>query len=510
MTRNPSFILLLLLCIGLIWLYCTNLNFSPPPFFFDEYLVSAVIAKVSILNEPLQTIFRHENLRDNYSYLPYVLAGVLTTKVLGFSIYSIRLTSAVLALTTAVFVFIASRLYNTPVKYSLIASIIYLLLPPVVVQSRIAWDPAIYPFFTTLSILLFQLLYRRTTSATSAKSLSNYLVSAATGTALGFSSWSYPPGQVVSVLILLFFLLKACLFKSLPRNNYKYYAPVILISGLMYAHYFFSRWSLTGGANRYTQESVLGQSDIIGKILYALYKNLLDFDYVLLVGDLNYRHSLAGLGILLLPVIFLGILLSIIFVSGLRNEQIDKYVKPKRELKPVVLKLSEFAILILILTLPAALGNTTPHSLRASASFPVWAILSGYCLYITISKFIFMRMHMRHVILYLSIGMIIFTYINTSRLLLGGKSFLNASQFSEKHRLPASSYPFLAREAFNHAQFLNLYNEPDSAICAKITEPNAISDKLLIDLDQLESAVIKSRLTVTAAERQLSCLNMSK
>ena len=498
-----------LISLSLVLLYLSHLTFSPPPFFIDEYLVGSVVAKVLHLNEPLSTIFRHENLLDLYSYFPYVAISVVITKLFGFSIYTLRLTSALLALATAVLVYCLSRTYQVSTRFAFFSASIYLLLPPVIIQARVAWDPAIYPLLAILSILFLERLYLGIDRSTHLSS-NRALISIFAGVSLGFLSWSYPPGQISSFSLIIFFLLKTMTKRASLRL--RILDVPLLITFLVYASmlslYLFQRLNLSGGVERYSQESLLGHDGLFPKVLSGLAKNILDLDHILLFGDIEFRHSLPGHGIIAIPYLALLLFLTLILLSGVRSAYLDKFVMPTDKLVNNSRLMVHLLVLALLLTLPAALGLTNPHTLRASASYPIWAIVCGYSIYSIDSSFQLRTYIPKRFTSLLMLTIISLQLIQVSRDLLGGLSFLHYSRPGySANQLPKHSYPFLAQKSFSYEAYVAAQSIPDAIICKKLG--SYFQNKVLPDKKEFAKSyysINNARLIVTASERHLDCL----
>ena len=497
--------LLLIICI---LVYLTNLDYAPAPFFFDEALVAAVVIRYVHSLSPLQILFEHGSGTSFFSYLPYVSASVFVTKVLGFSVSSFRLTSSIFALLTAALVHLYSRQLGLSGRCAMLSSLLYLLFPAVVVQSRVAWDPAIYPFLGLASVCSLEFLFRTLNNGSERKSdLTIILVSIVSGILLGLTFWCYPAGQVFSALVIVSFFLRFLYFRQTKSVGARVVSLVAVSSVylVMSVAYLMQRASFSSGAERYLSESILSHSDPSKVFIVNLLRNIGDLSFMLFdTGDETLRHVLGTDGVLGLSLFFPLGLLSALVISLLGGQLSEVYLLRFRHIKHRVLgyraSLLWVFLMIFIGTVPSALGRVAPQALRSSAAYPFWAILNACCFWLLIEYLSRCRRDLM-IFTFVGLGIVSVYQILLFRHLIGGTSFVGKLQLDDPPGT-VSTYPGMSREAFGYFQYEKVANKFDAELCLEL---NSSSGGNLDQKAAHASAARKALILVEAASRGLEC-----
>ena len=499
--------LLLLVCI---LVYVTNLDYAPAPFFFDEALVAAVVIRYAHSLSPLQILFEHGPETSFFSYLPYVSASVLVTKVLGFSISSFRLVSSVFGILTAALTYLYSRQLGLSRRCAMLSSLFYLLFPAVVVQSRIAWDPGIYPFLGLASVCSLEFLFRALNiSSEGGGNLKAILASIASGILLGLTFWCYPPGQVFSALVLASFGVRflCCRKKSIGPRVISL-AALVGIYLIMSIAYLMERASFSSGVERYLSESIFSRSDFVKIFFINLLRNIGDLGFMLFdTGDETLRHVLGTDGALGLSLFFPLGLISVVLIALFGGQCCEGYFS--RLYFGIYRVLGRHApllwicLMILIGTIPSALGRVAPQSLRSAAAYPFWAILNSCCFWLLIECLSRHRRD-RMVLSFIGIGIVSVYQFFLFRHLIGGASFIGKQQLNDPPDA-VSTYPGMSREAFGYFQYEKVSNKPDLELCLDLKSSSGVN------MDQKAahaSAARKSLTLVESVSRGIDCAAM--
>ena len=497
--------LLLLVCI---LVYVTNLDYAPAPFFFDEALVAAVVIKNAQSLGSSRILFEHGSGTSFFSYLPYVTASAVVTKVLGFSISSFRLTSSIFALLTAALAYLYSRQLGLSGHCAMLSSLFYLLFPAVVVQSRVAWDPGIYPFLGLASVCSLEFLLRIANGRTERKSdLTIILVSISSGILLGLTFWCYPPGQVFSALVLASFSVRFLRCGKKKGIGARVVSLVTLggVYLIMSIAYLMQRASFSSGAERYLSESIFSHSDFAKVFIVNLLRNIGDLGFMLFdTRDETLRHVLGADGVLGFSLFFPLGLISALVIALFGGEYFEGYLSRFYSSMHCVLgrrvSLLWICWMILIGTIPTALGRVAPQTLRSAAAYPYWAILNACCFWLLIQ---FLSRHRRDglILAFIGLGVVSAYQLFLFRHLIGGASFVGKQQLDDPPGA-VSTYPGMSREAFGYFQYENIANKSDVELCLDLKTFSGVN------LDQKTphaSAARKALILVEVASRGIDC-----
>jgi len=491
--------LLFFLFIACLALYTVGLDYSPAPYFSDESLVSAEVIKLSSGWRDFGLLVRHSNRYQDFSFLPYVATSLLLTKFFGLSVYGFRLVSVVLALCTGFALVLLSHLFGLDWRFSLLSPIFYWLMPPVIVQSRIAWDPAIYPLVSVVAICSLEWAARRIGSGYgySVEFLALWGLNA--GFWLGLVAWSYPPGRLCAICLSLLYMRRYWLvFKRSSSGR----AFIIFIGSflscllLMAGALFVSMKATAGAMSRTSSELILGQDSFPQKVLLRFFANVTNLDYLLLEGDSNLRHSLPGMGALGVSGFVLVSCIILFLVSSLWPVRFWVRAMCRQKLGDDARSVFLILLLIVIFSSPSFLGNTVVHSLRSCSAFPFWALLSSM-----LAAVAFKRIHTHCGELFLGIIVLtlVISWIHLARYTLGGLSFIGKKQLQGPVPIH-SAYPGLSRSAFTHEDYVSAQGLPDAELCARVAS-GLRRDKEV----SYGQAVEDSRYLLVASERSLNC-----
>ena len=488
------------LALGFVF-YLTALDYSPAPFFVDEVLVSAEVIKVNWGLRPLELLIRHGHSSEYFSYLPYIAFSSALTKVVGSSIYSLRLSSAICAILTGAVIFCLSCEIGLPKKYSLLATIFYWLMPPVIVQSRIAWDPALFPLISTTSILFLEKSFGQdagfagNTNRWSRRFISGILC----GTLVGLVSWTYPPGKLCSILLIATYSV-ICIGRDLHTNSWNqsrywlWLSTFLSVSSGLVGWLLLKSFQTNGAETRGYKELILGQENLLHKIGIRFFQNITNLDYLLLQGDLNARHSLPEMGTLGIGGFIIVVsILAYILRGGSGNSRTMAWVSHRGG--SGIFKCFSW---IVVFSAPSLLGNTVTHSLRACGSFPFWSILAAFCTSYIVTQ---LRSSFKRDLAYLVIATVaLVSTLHLSRYTLGGFSFLDKGQLKGPETT-GSSYPGISRRAFGYEAYREFQEYSNEEICQGFKNANDIPEIYI----SYSEAVVDARYIVAKAERSLAC-----
>jgi len=494
---TPLLIGVSMVCLAL---YLTGLDYAPAPYFSDEALVSAEVIKLSRGWRDFGLLIRHSSRYADFSFFPYVFVSFLLTKVLGFSVYSFRLVSVILSVGTGLGLIFLGRLFDLKWNYLLLAPVFYWLMPPVIVQSRIAWDPAIFPLICLVAVCSLEWPARRINMVVSFPAWALAFLALNAGFWLGLVAWAYPPGRLCSVLLCGFYLARywfACKKFYLRRLRSQFLIPFLLSFFGMGSVLLVSLKSTAGAMSRSTSELIIGQTSLLQKIFLRFFSNVTNLDYLLIDGDPNLRHSLPGMGALgvagfvLLVCVVLLVLGSLFPEVCFAGRFINQY-----EASPHVLNISILCLLVVIFASPSFLGNTVVHSLRGCAAFPFWALLTSVLLAVTVQRF---SVASQEFLIGLIVVAVAFSSLHLARYSLGGLSFMGKKQLQGPVPIH-STYPGLSRSAFMHVDYVAAQGLSGSEVCMRVrsslNRPTDIS---------YGEAVDDARSILIAAERSWSC-----
>jgi 4-amino-4-deoxy-L-arabinose transferase-like glycosyltransferase len=333
---------------------------SPPGFFSDEAATGAHV--VSMLQSqtdangqswPLFSV----SLGGGYTTPTYLYPLTAWAAIFGPSELSIRYFSEFSTLLAILFLALGVRFW-LGTKVALITGLVALALPWNWLQGSLAWDPAMVPLFVTLSFASFSaILFSRYHPIKIAATVFLPI-------ALIALTYVYPPCRITApILYVLFYVIlyykKAISLRTIVISSF---GSLLLVLPLLF--FMLQPASIA----RSKELSVFYDTPLleaIGQVFYNFFL-LLNPSFLFLAGDPNLRHAtgLQGmLGLAALPAA-IGLVYWI------------KKTRPISLQRPPHLLALIGVIGVLAAILGSALTNEgQPHSLRASAAWPFFAIL---------------------------------------------------------------------------------------------------------------------------------------
>ena len=354
------------------------LESSPPGFYVDES-ASAVNAlcfsenRTDGWHEKSYPMFLMDDLGGVHGAF-YIYPLAAWGKLFGFSIYSLRLFSAVSVFIATLGVFLLGRLlFNAEIGF--LAFFLSSISPWAFHNSRLAWDASIIPMYTVLFVYFF---LRK-------KNAYDLIFSAFFAVA---AIYTYASARVTILLIL--FLLFLFDIKSVKENKKIYflffsfiilsYLPVaysmkygVLSARINYISIFANDYRINKGLDYF--------SDVFIEFLINISKYFNSAFFIYDGDSINYRHSTKQFGALSWPEI-IGVLCLVCFFLSKKKFvlDIDRYQDYRN-------KLALLFLFILSGISPAALTwDSLPHALRASSAWPFISILAAYGLSLFINK----------------------------------------------------------------------------------------------------------------------------
>ena len=464
--KSKIYLLALLLASALLAVYLIGIDYAPAPFFLDEFLVQAEVIKKAWLNgggNNSWIIIQHGNMGGYFSYGPYVFIASIFAKVNGVSIFSSRLPGALFALLTGIFIYFTLRILDISKEFSLLGPVFYLLMPTVIVQSRVAWDPSMYPLICTGGAFVAEVAFSRTQYWRSGHLKGLFISFGITGFLAGLICWVYPAGRLTGLIFTLFCCIRITLMSaklSVATAKQKLQVVFIAFSGLIAGltpavlSLFHELNRIEGGLDRTNGELIFGSDNIIARILSNYTSNILDWSYLIFRGDPNLRHSLGFFG----AIGPAGIaILCMVAANAFYRRRLD--CKERSKLSPNRAKALSLAYII-VFTSPAALSIVSPHSLRASASFPFWACLA------TIAVVDLFAIFNQKMVFWALFALLSYSTITISSYTLGGLRLQGYKQLLAPMD-SISSYPGSSRGHFGYSEYVRANNMSNNQICSR-------------------------------------------
>lgn len=371
----------ILLAIGLFTVSLfIGLDEVPSPLFQDEadglYRILHFASTGRDLDSaPLPILLAWRNAFGSFTYPAYFLPLALFSKLLGSSadFAELRAFGGIFCIITTFMIFKISRLLGVSREYSLFASFLYISSPLSQLSYRIAWDPVSFPFFYILSVYAieaFLVAFTRSKREQFSLSLSYYLL---VGLPIGFLWWGYPPGRLISILLLLWLSARIVYFsKSIPLKEL-----IVIIFGWLITASPVIWATIRLDASFQRTSDLLNKPTLLGAYssLKSLLSQLTYADYLIFWGDPQRRHSTGFGGVLgFAGVILIIAIVAYIFYSSTRGTSSFSSVRLFSDPS------GRIVFYIILATIPSAITFDEFHALRSNGSFPFWAILSSLTL----------------------------------------------------------------------------------------------------------------------------------
>lgn len=251
-------------------------------------------------------------------------------------------------------------------RFGLITAAVSLALPWGWIQGSVAWDPALVPVFVAVPLLIFSILIRTKQQ--------NRFVTAALLVVLSLSlvalAYLYPPARVTAPLLFLGYYI-VLLFRNIISYRLAFVVCLLsLLAALPLAAFMFQPESLERSRELsiFHGQSIFGGAIIfIGNIL-----QLINPVFLFVTGDANLRHSTGVQGMLGLASLPAVIILA---VAAFRAVVTRPVARTLIHNSTVQLLLLCTAGVIFSITGSALTNEGQPHSLRATAAWPFFAII---------------------------------------------------------------------------------------------------------------------------------------
>ncbi len=349
----------------LVALHIAILPVAPPGFYVDEaasgaHAIALAHHGTDAHSQPWPLFTA--SLGGGYTTPVYLYPLAIWTLVFGPSELSLRSFSLCMTLIACAFLGLATRRLVGSTRSGLIASAVALALPWGWLQGSLAWDPALVPFFVTLSLWMLAILLttaNRRAYMTAATLLPLTLVALA---------YVYPPCRVTAPLLVLGYY---ALLYWRRRVSWRHLAAVA-VAGLVLVAPLASFMFQPDALGRSQALSVFHGRGVLGG-LGQFFINLLSLVnpvFLFVTGDANLRHSTGIQGMLGLAAI---IPLGVLAWTALRSRGwhiLGRALTPLRTI----------ALIGLLGVVAGLLGSALtaegqPHSLRATAAWPFFALL---------------------------------------------------------------------------------------------------------------------------------------
>lgn len=358
--------LLLTVILTIIALRIVLLSFTPPGFYLDEAASGAHV--VSMLQNGTNA---HGEARPLYSAS---LGGGYTTPIylypltawsflFGVSEYSLRAFSLFATVAAAALIALTVRLWLGN-KAALIAALTSLVLPWGWIQGSLAWDPALVPLFVAASLFCLSIALKAPTTRR------RMIAAATSGLSLIALAYLYPPCRVTAPLLLTLYYGMLLYQKKISIKFSLIAAGIFALLCVPLLQFMLQPEAL----ERSAELSVFHGTDIVHGIWQAIvnFALMLSPIFLFITGDNNLRHATGSQGMLGLAAAPAIIALLYMGVRLLRD-----YKRTGRQ----PLTQTQWLVLISIagvgfsLLGSALTAEGQPHSLRATAAWPFFAIL---------------------------------------------------------------------------------------------------------------------------------------
>lgn len=360
--------ILLAIIILLASLHVALLSVSPPGFFLDESAGAAHV--VAMLQQGTNAhgqslpLFS-ASLGGGYTTPIYLYPLVGWAAIFGTSELALRAFSLAATFVAIAAITVTAALWKGR-RFGFITAVVSLALPWGWIQGSVAWDPALVPAITAISLLIFTLLVR----IKQKNQVSTAMLLVALSLTLVALAYLYPPARVTAPLLFLGFYA-ILLYRKIVTYRLAFVASLLaLLAALPLAAFMFQPESL----ERSRELSVFHDQSIIGSVglLLGNVALLLNPIFLFVTGDPNLRHATGFQGMLGVAAIPAAVmLLVIVFKLFIHRTPLATYISSRT----VQLSLVCVAGILFSIAGSALTNEGQPHSLRASAAWPFFAIL---------------------------------------------------------------------------------------------------------------------------------------
>ena len=411
----------------------------PSPLFQDESdglyrILHFASTSRDVDGSPFPILLSWRNAFGSFSYPAYFIPVALFSKLLGgVAHYSeFRAVGGIFCVLSAFMIYRLARLFNMSPSFSLLSSFLYISSPLSQLSYRVAWDPVSLPFFYLVAVYVLELLLVRLRHARKLLKIENLRDSFLAGLSIGFLWWGYPPGRLISILLLIYLFsrliwvgcqAKKALFFSVFLGWLSASAPILWASNHL-------QGTFQRSADLLNKPSLLG----VYSSLKSLLSQLTYFDYLIFWGDPQRRHSTGFGGVLgFAGIILLAVVVAYIILSSLR----DQGGFPRQRLlgDPT----GRILLYIVFATIPSAITFDEFHALRSNGAFPFWSILASLLL-MRLLESSFLAEHARNIVLLFVLAVAILYGLQGFNYMSGYSSFLSDAQQNATYRGQSREY----------------------------------------------------------------------
>ena len=379
LTRARAPLLLTLAVLALAF-YLASIPNNPLGFFIDEssiaynaYTISRSGSDEYGVQWPLY--FRAFDEYKNPTYI-YLLAGLFT--VLGPSIWLPRLLSAVVGFGAALLLGVLARRMTGQDRIGVIVALTALATPWLFEVSRLVFEVALFP----LTVVLFLLALYRTQKQSAWTRLDAFWVAST----LALITYTYSIGRLLGGLLALGLLVFARRRRWIPIVQTWIMYGILLVPLMV-----FNQRHPGALTARFHEVSYVkpesGLLEIAGEFLNHYVDNL-SLRSLLLVGDINVRHHVPGMGSMLAATALLGIVGLFLVLWSRRRDPWWQFILYGLAVSVVpaalttdpfhTLRLIAFPVFLLVLTVPALawLGEDGERRSTRRATLAVLVVLT--------------------------------------------------------------------------------------------------------------------------------------
>ena len=411
----------------------------PSPLFQDESdglyrILHFASTGRDVDGSPFPILLSWRNVFGSFSYPAYFIPVAFFSKLLGgIADYSeLRAVGGIFCVLSAFMIYKLARLLDISPNFSLLSSFLYISSPLSQLSYRVAWDPVSFPFFYLVSVYALEMFLVKLRHAEKSLKIANLKDSFLAGCAIGFLWWGYPPGRLISILLLAY-LYSRLIWVRCPATKNLFFsvflgwltasAPILWASSRL--HGSFQR-----SADLLNKPTLLG----IYSSLKSLLSQLTYFDYLIFWGDPQRRHSTGFGGVLgFAGIILLIVVVIYIIISSLR----DQSGFPRQRL--LADPSGRLVAYIVFATIPSAITFDEFHALRSNGAFPFWSIFASLLLMRLLGS-TFAAERARNILLLVVLAVAISYGLQGYNYMSGYSSFLSDAQQGATYRGQSREY----------------------------------------------------------------------
>ena len=352
--------------IGIILLRLLLLVITPPGFYLDEAAGGAHV--ITLLQHGTNAhgeawpLFS-ASLGGGYTTPIYLYPLAAWVAIFGASEYALRAFSLFATILTAALIgYVLRKWFDN--KTALIGVVVALTLPWGWIQGSVAWDPALVPLFIAGALASFSIAMK---TAHSRRRIAAITV---VGIVLILLAYLYPPCRVTAPLLLVTFYSILFWQKKLSMTYTLLVIPFFLVLCIPLLQFMLQPEAL----ERSRQLSILYNTSIGDAILRGIlnFSSMLSPQFLFITGDDNLRHATGIQGMLGLAALPPLIALAVAAIHFLKKR--PRYTQLLRNQEIFLVLISLLGIVFSLLG-SALTTEGQPHSLRATAAWPFYALL---------------------------------------------------------------------------------------------------------------------------------------